>query len=420
MDNIGVWLKDDLRLEDNPAFISALTSCTAQKSQKLPIVLLSDESKIGHVRHTDNRKSKDHNARQYIISIVKGAGAEIVEIDSRKINQAVYNFGITELHANIQVGDNISYLRDREVRAFTKAQGIAFIEHSTDSLRRTGLSSNVSRNSEKLFITSARDLVPFKFPGIPDAMEHLRSYLRRLPSANYRRDMWTPGPDAKASSRLSIALANGTLSSERVLYEAQKEADAATSYQKRHYKDFCARVIWRNSFIQMLENNVGAFPWNAMREERQDDCLRMQAWLSGETGYPLVDAAMRDLTANGWINFRLRQVLLSFAVDLLDLDFHKVGVVLGGLFDDYCPGIHWCQIALQSGMIKDRGPRVINPIKQMAELDPEASYCKKWLPWLENLPAAYLHEPWKYQEYTGPMPIVHYASAAQEARKRRV
>jgi deoxyribodipyrimidine photo-lyase len=155
-----------------------------------------------------------------------------------------------------------------------------------------------------------------------------------------------------------------------------------------------------------------------MREERRDDARLMAAWLAGETGHPLVDAAMRDLTANGWINFRLRQLLCSYAIDLLDLDLHKVGVALGELFDDFCPGIHWPQIGLQAGMMAGRGPRVLNPVKQAQELDPSGAYVRSMLPHLASIPTGGVFEPWRLIGYRGPRPIVDYATASRAARNR--
>lgn len=413
---IAIWLKDDLRLEDSPSFKAVLSDVGQIGDVSKLLVIMSDESPVGHVQHTRRRIVHDSEARQRITALIEQAGGKAVTVSGAEMTAALLKHDVAKLHANIQVGDNISFARDQAIHRYAKVRGITFTEHSIDGLSR---GSKLRPANDGLFITGAKELDPVRFDKAPPAMANLRTYLDRLPRANYRRDMWTPGPDAKASSRLSIALASGTLSSDRVLYEAQNKASHAQNYAQRTYNDFCARINWRRCFLQMLENNVQAFPWGPVREERPEDASRMQAWLQGETGYPLVDAAMRDLTSTGWVNFRLRQVLLSFAVDLLDLDMHKAGVALGALFDDYSPGIHWCQVALQSGMIKGRGPRVINPTKQMAELDPVAAYAKRWLPWMTELPPAYLHEPWKWDNYKGPKPVVPYESAAREARARR-
>ena len=411
---IGVLLRNDIRLEDNQAFSAALQE--AKKNQTLPVVIISDDSQIGHIRYTQARLAYESRAQKVIKGKIEASSGDCIIVNGNDIPKAVTSLGITRLYANIQISDNIGFQRDRELIAFAKASGIKFTEFLIDNVERCG--TGIKKHKDGLFITSSKDLSPFQFTKKPEAMLSLCQYIDRLEHADYRKYMWVPGPDKKASSRLSVALASGTISSDRVLYEAQKKASISSQYAQKPYNEYIARLHWRSSFFSMLEKNVQAFPWGAMREERQNDANITKIWLSGETGYPLVDAAMRDLTKNGWINFRLRQVLLSFAVDLIDLDFHKAGVAMGNLFDDYCPGIHWCQVALQSGMIQGRGPRVINPTKQLSDLDPQALYCRKWLPWMKNVPMAYSHEPWKWDEYKGPKPIIHYAEASKKARDK--
>ena len=127
---------------------------------------------------------------------------------------------------------------------------------------------------------------------------------------------------------------------------------------------------------------------------------------------------MRDLAADGWVNFRLRQLLNSFAIDLLDLDLHEAGVALGSMFDDYSPGIHWCQMALQSGMVAGHGPRVLNPVKQAKELDPDGVHVRKVLPYMRDVPQEHVHEPWLWSGYEGPRPIVDHMAAARDAKAR--
>ena len=131
----------------------------------------------------------------------------------------------------------------------------------------------------------------------------------------------------------------------------------------------------------------------------------------------MVDAAMRELIATGWANFRMRQVVASFAVQTLGLPAHDAGLALGLLFDDYEPCVTWVQMGLHSGrMARSRGPRIVNPVKQGRELDPEEQYVRHWLPELASLPPGFAHEPWRHpQNPIGP-PIVDHRAAAREAR----
>ena len=97
---------------------------------------------------------------------------------------------------------------------------------------------------------------------------------------------------------------------------------------------------------------------------------------------------MRELATTGWINFRLRQLVTSYGVQLLQLPPAEVGAALAEMFDDYEPGITWPQVAINDGRIgQEKGPRILNPVKQGHDLDPSEAYVRKWLPELTTVPA---------------------------------
>lgn len=404
-----VWLKNDLRLTDSRSIALALSTTPASDI----VVVRTRDGTPSHVRPTERRLAIERGHVDGMRPILAEASIRLVDAsDSTTIVPLAASLGATRVISNIETSEDLGFASDLRVARELCADGIAFVETNADRLERG------SRPAEGPFITGARDLPPLRFDRAPEPMTALRRYLDRLPEANYRRDMWLPGPDAQASSRLSIDLACGALSGDRAIHETGLRHASCAPGHRQAYAQYVARLQWRQSFVQMFEANVSAFPWGRMREERPDDARMMATWLAGETGYPLVDAAMRDVRTNGWINFRLRQVLSSFALDLLDLDLHLVGVALGETFDDFCPGIHWPQIALQSGMVQGRGPRVINPVKQARELDPDGRYVRSVLPWLKDVPDAFVHEPWRHPSYAGPKPIVDYASASRAARER--
>ncbi len=128
---------------------------------------------------------------------------------------------------------------------------------------------------------------------------------------------------------------------------------------------------------------------------------------------------MLELSETGWTNFRLRQTLASFAIDLLQLPWEAVAAEIGRRFDDFTPGIHWPQIALQAGLLApERGPRIVNPLKQARDLDPHETYVRKWLPELKSLPKGFAHEPWKHPGWKGSPPMIHVPKAMKEAADR--
>lgn len=143
----------------------------------------------------------------------------------------------------------------------------------------------------------------------------------------------------------------------------------------------------------------------AIRNEEQfteQEQQRFQAWREGQTGLPFVDACMRYLKHNGWINFRMRAMLTSFASQHLWLHWKQTGNHLASLYTDYEPGIHWPQVQMQSGTTGINTIRIYNPEKQAKDQDPTGNFTQHWVP--EQF----------HQNY--PAPIVEHLQAAKEAR----
>lgn len=405
-----VWLKNDLRLIDSRSVATALEGHGRSET----IVVRPKDATPGHVPPTERRIAQEARHLSDLRRILDASGVRFVDSsETLPIVPLAVSLGATRVVSNVEVSEDLGFASDRSVARELRSLGIAFVETGDGGIRR-----GRSGRAPAPFVTGARDLPPLRFEAAPASLTALRAYLKRLPHAHYRRDMWLPGPDARASSRLSIDLACGALSGDRAMHETRDAMRDCDPHSVHAYRQFLARLEWRQSFVQILEDSVGSFPWGPVREERPDDAAMTRAWLAGETGYPLVDAAMRDLARHGWINFRLRQVVCSFALDLLDLDMHEVGVALGSLFDDYCPGIHWPQIGLQAGMAQGRGPRVVNPVKQARELDPDGVYVRSVLLHMRDVPDAFVHEPWTHAAYAGPPRVVDHVVAGRAARQR--
>ncbi|MGL4404663.1 MAG: FAD-binding domain-containing protein, partial [Notoacmeibacter sp.] len=151
---------------------------------------------------------------------------------------------------------------------------------------------------------------------------------------------------------------------------------------------------------------------------------QLSVWQKGETGVPFVDACMRSLNQTGWLNFRMRAMLVSFASHLLDLPWRQSGLYLARQFTDYEPGIHWSQMQMQSGLTGINTIRIYNPIKQGIEHDVDGSFIRKWVPELAPAPLDFLHNPYlgdglitiKPANY--PAPMIDVAAAMRLARER--
>ena len=147
------------------------------------------------------------------------------------------------------------------------------------------------------------------------------------------------------------------------------------------------------------------------------------AWAQGRTGFPFIDACMRSLRATGWINFRMRAMLMSFASYQLWLHWRAPALHLAREFVDYEPGIHYAQAQMQSGVTGINTIRIYNPVKQSRDQDPDGAFIRRWVPELRGIGGAAVHEPWllagtALQAMGYPEPLVDLESATRLARDR--
>ncbi len=282
------------------------------------------------------------------------------------------------------------------------------------------------------------DLCPGRQPGGRDqAISDLRSFLKER-GRNYRFEMSSPRTADKACSRLSTHLAFGTLSMREVLHSTAHRQDEILKHP--HFPDgsiwnksllsFTSRLHWHCHFIQKLESEPEIEFQNfhkAYDGLRPDGILpgsaeykKFQAWATGQTGFPFVDACMRSLISTGWINFRMRAMLVAFATYHLWLPWREVGLHLAKLFTDYEPGIHWSQVQMQSGTTGINTIRIYNPVKQGHDQDPDGDFVRRWVPELLDYPDVATHEPWKLASPGSiyPLRIVDHEIAAREAREK--
>lgn len=233
--------------------------------------------------------------------------------------------------------------------------------------------------------------------------------------------------DLDATSHLSADLKFGTLSVRSVWAAARA---ALSRRAKPAFASFSSELLWREfahallwDHPELLEEPARAawerFPW---RRENSD----WQAWVAGETGYPVVDAAARQLLQTGFVPNRARMIAASFLTKQLLIDYrlgeaHYLRLLTDGDWAQNNLGWQWC-----AGCGSDAQPyfRVFNPTPQALKFDPEGSYVRRWLPELAALPAPHIHTPWLApasllreaglvlgRDY--PLPIVDHAQARE-------
>ena len=378
-------------------------------------------------------------------------------------SRIIVQLGSFTVFSHFETGNILLRKRDLELKRYFDEQGIKWIQVSQDGVKRPNINRDGwsyhwnSKMNEDLFgvpdkisfkkLNFSEDIpfssnfernTNFQFGGRKSALNLMSSFLNKR-SQHYSKRMSSPVSAPESCSRLSPHLTYGTISMKEVYQKTKIRRDFLRSERNREgflssLSAFSGRLRWHCHFIQKLEdepeleweNMVRAF--DGLRENDFNDEY-FNAWKRGETGYPMIDACMRYLQHHGWINFRMRAMLVSFASYDLWLDWRKTSKYLAGLFIDYEPGIHYSQFQMQSGVTGINSIRIYNPVKQQLDHDPNGIFIRRWLPELENIPDDYLTSPHimsdTLQKRTGcildthyPRPVVDREIASKLARKK--
>jgi deoxyribodipyrimidine photo-lyase len=365
---------------------------------------------------------------------------------------------IAALWSHQETGNGWTYARDRRVAAWAREAAVPWHESRPFGVirrldTRDGWAEAWDREMARP-VTPPKPLAPIgaDWPGrIPSAAElglppdpcpfRQRGGRREAQSAlesfltargrNYRREMSSPVTAFDACSRLSPHLAWGTVSMREV---AQATAARLRVVSGLRHSDagewraslisFAARQHWHCHFMQKLEDEPRLEfenlhrAYDGLRPDAADPQV-LAAWSEGRTGYPFVDACMRALNQHGWINFRMRAMLMSFASYHLWLPWRATGLHLARNFVDYEPGIHWPQVQMQSGTTGINTIRIYNPVKQGLDHDPAGAFVRSHVPELVAVPDAFIHEPWRWPGQSTlryPAPVVENAAATRAAK----
>jgi deoxyribodipyrimidine photo-lyase len=388
-----------------------------------------------------------------------------------EIHRAV---GMEALYSHEETGNGFTYERDLAVGRWAKSRGIPWHEFvQTGVVRRLKTRDGWARRWDKLMATplvpapsvlrgvaslgnealrEADDLglSSVRKPeaqrgGEDEASAVLESFLFHR-GTHYRSAMSSPVEGWEGCSRLSPHLAYGSISMKAV-YQATRQRVAALREEKKSrprapeltawlqsLSSFNGRLHWHCHFMQKLEDEPRIEFENMSRacdglRENDFRADHFEAWKAGQTGYPMVDACMRALHQGGWINFRMRAMLMSFASYHLWLHWRPTSVYLASQFLDFEPGIHFSQAQMQSGTTGINAVRIYSPSKQAVDQDPEGVFIRRYVPELEHIPKVYLAEPWKMPRLeqlargivlgkSYPAPIVDHAAAVAEAKRR--
>jgi deoxyribodipyrimidine photo-lyase len=233
-------------------------------------------------------------------------------------------------------------------------------------------------------------------------------------------------PGEEGTSRISHHLASGSLGIRSVYHALRRRGEATRGLAKQGTDTFLNELIWREFYYQILANFphvvTGAFKPAFDRLEWSDNRDHLDAWRSGRTGYPIVDAAMRQLNTEGWMHNRCRMITANFLAKDLHIDWRAGERYFMETLADGDVALNNGGWQWSAGTGNDAQPwfRIFNPTLQSKKFDPDGTYIRRYLPELSRVPEGHLHEPWRMsaaeQARSGcrigadyPAPIVDHA-----------
>lgn len=452
------WIRRDLRFHDNPALLAASQTGNAV----LPLFILDprliNSSYSGEKRLAfllDGLRSLDDDLRQHGSRLVVREGHPGIVLA-----KLVSETGASGIYA---LADHSPYARQRDERiraelplhllgstaihspgAVLKADGTPYTVYSpfNRSWRALPLPREERLDLNQLFLPvdihgeslpiSPRlpQSVPYR-AGEKEAITRLASFTEAASNGIFEYGDRRNRMDMDGTSQLSPYLRFGMLSPAATARSALRAIHSAqTGEALRGAETWLNEIVWRDFYIHILHHHpiVRTRNFKSIIVRWRNEPGEFARWKAGETGYPIVDAAMRQLVATGWMHNRARMITASFLTKDLLIDWRWGERWFMQHLIDGDPAANNGGWQWAAGTGTDAAPyfRVFNPVLQGKKFDPDGQYIRRWLPELANVPPEYIHEPWKMplplQLRAGcklgrnyPLPVVDHPYARQRA-----
>lgn len=425
-----VWFKRDLRLHDHAPLLQA-----SEKGPLLCLYIIEPSLWLAADAATQHYQFLRESLLDLDTALRKRGGALRIEIGEavQVFDRLWHEAAFMGLYSHQETGNWLSFQRDLAVHRWCRSHRLPWHEFAQFGVIRRLKNRDIWQANWDAQMSAAIHAVPnqcrwiagsnpLAFPeshslklqqidpplrqrgGRRQAIATLSEFLFDR-CASYRGGISSPLQAPTACSRLSAYLSFGCLSLREVVQATRRQIDTLPTGHPRRagLTAFISRLYWHCHFIQKLESQPelefsNLHPGYDNLREPDWNPAYFQALSAGQTGWPLVDACIAMLNQTGWLNFRMRAMLVSVASYPFWLDWRPVGHWLAQQFLDYEPGIHWSQMQMQAGTTGINATRIYNPIKQAHDHDPQGHFVRKWLPAFRRVPDEWLFQPWQMPE----------------------
>jgi deoxyribodipyrimidine photo-lyase len=429
-----VWLRKDLRLEDNPALCNAVQEC----QYVIPLFILDPAEEIGTASRWwlhHSLKSLAQSFEERGLRLILRSGDTLDElkeiVNTHKVERVYWNRRYTPSEIE----------RDLKIKRTLSEKGLVVQSFCASLLFEPWDVKKGTVGPYKVYTPFWKSVKARKVPIVQTVPKITGNHILNvrsediesfglLPSIPWDRefyDEWSPGeskgwrsfttfadkvmlrynetrdiPALGGTSRLSPHLHFGEVSVRKIWQECQGQLESCkTQAERTGCETFMKELVWREFAYHViyhlpltvnnpLRGEFARFPWRRSKED-------LAIWKRGETGYPLVDAGMRQLWRTGWMHNRARMVVSSFLVKHLLLPWQSgaawfMDTLLDADLANNTLGWQWV-----AGCGADAAPyfRIFNPVIQGEKFDPQGEYVRRWVPELSGLPQKWIHKPWE-------------------------